>query len=492
MVALSGSGDLGQRLAAPAAICVVGLAASVGAGMARADPLPLAWGLFAAALVSAAIGLLQYSRLGGSLAPWMAASDHGQAFGNLRQRNQFATLISMGLIAALWLHAKSDGARLRLALKAAGVLLVLALAASGSRTGFFQLLLIVVAVGVLLRRRTATTVDHHSKGFRWPLALPALMAAYGLALWALPRATSGSPLRMLHRLRDIASDSRTALWSNVLDQIEQHPWRGWGWGELSFAHFDTLYADARFPGVLDNAHNLPLHLAVELGVPAALLLCGFFGWLVWRGKPWAERDLNRLAVWGLLGAILVHSMVEYPLWFGPFQMVFGLCLGFLWPREASAGHAGAQAPAPRRAASAAVAALMLCALGFTAWDYTRVSQIYLDPARRLPGFQQDTLAQAEESALFANHARFAQLTLTPLTNANAREIHALALHLLHFSPEPRVISKVIESAETLGLDDEAAAHTLRFQRAFPAEFKRWSARKPPAPAKLPVATERAD
>ena len=54
----------------------------------------------------------------------------------------------------------------------------------------------------------------------------------------------------------------------------------------------TLYPSARFCDILDNAHNLPLHLAVELGLPAALLLCGTALWLTLQRKPWREADIS--------------------------------------------------------------------------------------------------------------------------------------------------------------------------------------------------------
>jgi len=60
-----------------------------------------------------------------------------------------------------------------------------------------------------------------------------------------------------------------------------------------------------------------------------------------------------------------------------------------------------------------------------------------------------------------------------VTPANAAEMHSLAQRVIHFSPEPRVIVKLIESAELLGLDGEARAQAERFSGAFPQEFARW-------------------
>ncbi len=71
----------------------------------------------------------------------------------------------------------------------------------------------------------------------------------------------------------------------MLHLIAQKPWLGWGWGELDYAHYMTLFPGVRFCVLLDNAHNLPLHLAVELGVPVAALLCfAVLAW-VWKARP---------------------------------------------------------------------------------------------------------------------------------------------------------------------------------------------------------------
>ena len=51
--------------------------------------------------------------------------------------------------------------------------------------------------------------------------------------------------------------------------------------------------------------------------------------------------------------------------------------------------------------------------------------------------------------------------------------NAMAHDLLHFSPEARVVEKLIESAALLGRDDEVDAYPARYQTAFPAAHAAW-------------------
>lgn len=85
------------------------------------------------------------------------------------------------------------------------------------------------------------------------------------------------------------------------------------------------------------------------------------------------------------------------------------------------------------------------------------------------------LAQVAGTRLFADQLDFVVLTTTPVTPATASRIYPLAQQVLHFSPEPRVIEALIESAALLGHDAVVAQHLHRYRAAFPAEFARWSA-----------------
>lgn len=478
-------------------------------------PVP-AFGLLGAGLVSAAFGLIQYHGLAAPLRPWVAVPMEpiGMAYGNLRQRNQFATLLSMALVALLWCHGQA-GVRGRRLLLGAGALLVAGLAASTSRTGLLQLLVIVMAAGGLgwRERRPAGRDGGVSPHARPPL-LPdprwmlVALGLYALLSWALPwsavavasmRAADGGAgadiQGMLIRLREGAppGHSRVLLWSNVLWLIAQRPWTGWGWGQLSVAHYLAEYPGPRFVEILDNAHNLPLHLAVELGIPAAVLICGAFLWMVVAARPWQERDPARLMVWGVLGMIVLHSLVEYPLWYGPFQLVFGLCLGLIWSgrRPALALQASGRSSlaaalrceAGARFAARLTAAALVAMVAYVGWSYVRVSQPFLPAAERLAGWRDDPLAKLDPDGrdwLFARQVRFAQLALTPLTPETAARVHELAQATLAFSPEPRVVVKLIDSARLLGLEQEAQFHLERLRVVYPEAYARWLAGKPPA------------
>ena len=424
-----------------------------------ARTITLAW--LSAAVASSVLALLQYFDAAAPLAPFASVAAAGEAYGNLRQRNQFATLTAIGFAALLWLVATGWPWR-RCALPL--VLLAAAGAATASRTGAVEwIALAAFAATSRGSRRTEVAI-----------AAAAGIVVFSLAAFSLPTllymATGIEGRSVFERFaQEAGCSSRRVLWSNVVHLIAQRPWTGWGWGELDFAHYMTLYPGLRFCDILDNAHSLPLHLAVELGLPVAVLACAGLLWALVRIAPWREADPTRRLALGVLLVILAHSLLEYPLWYGPFQIAFGLALGLLWgPRQAVS--------AARANACAVAAAIALAAVAYAAWDYHRISQIYMAPEARDPDYRGDPLPKLRESRLFRAQVQFAELTITPLTPANARWTYDTALAMLHYSPEPRIIEKLVESATLLGEHEAAAAHLARYRAAFPREHADWARR----------------
>ena len=96
-----------------------------------------------------------------------------------------------------------------------------------------------------------------------------------------------------------------------------------------------------------------------------------------------------------------------------------------------------------------------------AWDFNRVGQIYRQTASRDAAYRDNPLHHAKQSWLFKNQADFAELTTQTVTADNAAELYPQALRLMHYSPEARVVQRVIDSGKLLGHDAQAQALTER-------------------------------
>lgn len=427
----------------------------------------LAWAWLLAAVLNTLIAFSQYIDIEQAFF-WMTGADPGQVYGNLRQRNQYATLTTMGLAATLWWAASGTAAgRWRSGPALVAAFLAAGNAASGSRTGLAEFLFVSLLFLWWAQERPSQV--RRLLSISW---LAYVLTALLLAWRAEHAAAAGGIIARAYESQPPCA-SRLVMWQNVLELIRQRPWTGWGWGELDYAHFVSDYQGMRECELIDNAHNLPLHIAAELGLPVALLAMGLMVYRAWNAKPWRERDGTRQVMWAGLGVILLHSMVEYPLWYGPFMLAVLVCLGLLLSR-APAGNAD-QGRKHFAAWQRTAGAVMLLCVAYAGWDYFRISQIYLPPHQRLERYREHTLDKIRSSWLFRDQVRFAEFTITAVTRENAAGLYAMGLELLHYSPEPRVVEKLIESATLLERNEEARFYLERLRTAYPNEYARWVA-----------------
>jgi hypothetical protein len=182
--------------------------------------------------------------------------------------------------------------------------------------------------------------------------------------------------------------------------------------------------------------------------------------------------------WAVIAVIMLHSLLEYPLWYGPFQMALGLSVWLLWhtqrPTTDKLMTKTLERPYKRAIAAILLIALIMTGIGFAAWEYTRVSQLFMPVHARLASYRDNTLQKVSDSPLFQSQVEFAALSMLELAPENAAQVNQLAKSLLHFSPEPRVIERLIESAELLKRADEAAYYRARYQAAFPEKYDAWA------------------
>ncbi len=388
-LALSGAG----MIAAAGLAVWVGAAMQVdGAGVAAFRALCI--GMVVAGVVSSVIGIVQVFAPQWPDGDWIARSYiPGRAVGNMRQPNHLSSLLVWATIAVVWLT--ETGAFRRWAGNALALLFIFVIVLSASRTGTVSVGLL--AVWALLDKRLAR-----------PTRLLLLLApvAYGVfwlgaSAWAdYSHHLFGGETRFSTK-GDISS-SRWGIWSNTLALIAMHPWAGVGFGEFNFAWTLTPFP-GRPVAFFDHTHNLVLQFAVELGVPLGalvlLLLCRAL-LAAWR----AAQDSARRAALVMVLMILLHSLLEYPLWYAyfllPAAFAFGLCF------RAPEGSNDA-APASSRPLVIASLLLMLGGIGSVA-DYSRVVTIFA-PAEGAPPLA-ERIASGGRSVFFAYQADYAAAT----------------------------------------------------------------------------------
>lgn len=414
--------------------------------------LAICWGVLVAACLSSALGLWQY--LGLLRAPdaawtWLHASPHEEAFGQLRQRNQFGSLMSLGL--AAWFYLSRVGWPRR---KAHGlawpplVLLALGAATSSSRTAALAWLILC-----LLALWHPHPAPPEGEGPTTRQGAVVAILVFLLLSASLPWLTGfldTATLPKISAFERLATqpegvgicESRIVLWRHVWELAWQRPWLGWGVGELDFVHATQAVSGKRFCGQLGHAHNLPLHLAVEWGWPLTALIClGALAWVL-KHPPWrVSRPIQALG-WSWLIVIGLHSALEFPLWYGPFQMVCGFALGAIASDRASASLRSVVSSGP--VISLLVGAWFICTL-WAGWDYHRVSQVFLPPSQRSPECRHVPANCLTEVVWFHQARDYAllQQAKDKPTSAWGRE---LAQRVAHFAPEPWVLALLAGTA----------------------------------------------
>lgn len=149
---------------------------------------PLCRALLSGAVLSVGIAGLQYSGLlhqPNEWLSWLHASPQEEAYGQLRQRNQFGSLMSLGLAAWLYLAQTTEVTRLQRVVAWASLLaLTLGQVASTSRTGALTWMA-VCALGWWWPTQHKTRM-HHAFA-RWSAAMA--LVGFVLLCWVLPALT---------------------------------------------------------------------------------------------------------------------------------------------------------------------------------------------------------------------------------------------------------------------------------------------------------------
>ena len=304
------------------------------AGAYRASWLAIAIliGTFAAVL----LGALQVGNSTQSESAWYLYSitNYGVATGFFANSNHMAALLVISvpflfaLIADLRRRARNQRAGSAVLLVAVAGILVLLVGI------FLNGSLAVLLLGPAVVLTSATMLLPDKMRLRGPLSVVALASIAAILAVYL------TPLNDKFTASNSTSfETRRTMWSTTIPAIGDNAPLGSGVGS-----FEQVYPRYEDPATVsatfvNHSHNDYLEIALETGVPGVLLLIAFLLWWGRRAVPiWRSAAVDRYALAGSIAsaAMLVHSLVDYPLRTATLSAIMAVCLALMArprPRE---------------------------------------------------------------------------------------------------------------------------------------------------------------
>ncbi len=296
----------------------------------------LAWLLLIGGTLLALTGLMQYLNISGELVSMVEMKQGISIHGNINQRNHFAAQIALASFAIVYLHA-TDGLN-RIFVAALLILFAFVLSLSSSRAAA-----IYIVAGFLLSLfsyHSARTQVHYrllqGTGLLFVLflliqfLLPFLNDWLKLLLGAM--GFDASNIETLTALQRGAAevDVRISEWHKAWLMFRESPLWGIGIGNYGWYSFN-YQALPEFAAVsktvpFQHSHNLIMQVLAELGVAGLLVLVSMAAAWVRQVLPLWKNPSHWLIL-ALISVLLLHSTVEFPLWYSYFLGLAAVLLG---------------------------------------------------------------------------------------------------------------------------------------------------------------------
>lgn len=247
---------------------------------------------------------------------------NGRPFANFGQPNNCATFLCMGLMACLYLYEKKYINQFCGVLLTSFILFGLTLTQSRTAWAFTLAFLIwwFWKTRYFQTRLSKYSIFHFVGIFLFFIfTVPYISDSLGVTNTtdAVTRASSGY--------------LRIPMWHQMLLAIKEQPLWGYGWNQVSVAQL-SVYLDYPTTEWTEHSHNILLDLLIWNGIPLGLVIIGFFTWWLYRLSQLAI-SIEPFIALSMVGAVLVHAMLEYPLDYAFFLLPVGFLLGLVQAQD---------------------------------------------------------------------------------------------------------------------------------------------------------------
>ena len=410
--------------------------------------------------------------------PFMSALSGKQPpFGNINQSNHTAAYLGMALSSVLYL--RSTGRLSWIGTSLAALILISGLALTGQRSAIVYTVLPLALT--LLSWKTLPT--SHRKTLLWiSCAVPVMFVIVNLLIeHAATQDTS--PITMLG-VKSLY-DNRGDFWRHALAMFAQHPLLGVGFDQFWPAYFDQLENLPAQGEAPNNPHNLIAALLSETGLLGSLVV--LLPLLLWLGRTrFAARSTIEWLALIQISIIGFHSLIEYPLWYSYFLIIFAFWLGAAdrrnWPLSL---------PQPRALAvllllvSGAVltdVAMRYQALRNTIWSVPHASMADMP---RFISPKPQALDSLRGHWFFEREVLFWTPDLITISTDHLAEKIALTEQAMKVAPTSRALYSQVLLRMLNHQPDEAARLLKRAQQVYPGRYQEMQLALPYAAKKWP-------
>lgn len=267
----------------------------------------LLYSLTATSLISISAQFLQSSGNWILHPSWVLPFDHelqNRSYANLGQANQIGTLYATTIIFTSYLAAKN-----RLSFFTSNAIIFIlsfGVVLCGSKTALLSLFATFLIL--IIKKET------HSK----KIIFSAIHLTLVIAIFNNHFNNIIEGATRLNNLDNLTSN-RLDVWRMMLAAIIEKPILGYGFFNTGIAGFEQSGLPFALKYTLvTQSHNIILDFLVWFGIPVGL----FLSFLL-------LRSVVKIGTPALIGIpILIHSMLEYPLYYANFLILFGLLMGY--------------------------------------------------------------------------------------------------------------------------------------------------------------------
>jgi O-antigen ligase len=416
-------------------------------------------------VLNVAAQIIQLSGAGTYFQPWVSQAKDSY-YGNLAQRNHLATYLSWALIAALYLHAKNHIRRYAIVLL--GLVLLVGIALTASRMTWLQVGWVALGGGYLISR-----IESASRPRFWYLVF-FLPLVYLVVTFLLPHIFDLLSLNLgktaIERIQTEALDrNRWLIYSQAWEIFRMHPFLGIGPGELSFNqfllmdHYDkTLFAS--------SAHNLVLDLLVMTGVVGTFFFMWFFiAWFLRIRK--VAVSLETVCIMLMLAMLGIHSLLEFPEWYGFFLFPTAFLIGCLETRFIGIKKGIFVRITPIVAVSYGIAFNVILCLQYIQLEKLYSTMYFYNPNAEpatekglilIENYRATTFFKAPAEFLLSWTFRLNDIALdTKLT---------ISERAMRYQPEANIVYRHIVLLALAGQQEKAIFYLKRLKKTYPSEF----------------------